>query len=104
MEMYLESLAPQRVRIAALDATIPFAAGERIHTESSYKFTRGMVRDRLRATGFRLESTWHDPRRWFAVHLCRVAGTTTANDGQRRLRMATERSSGTRSTRDTTSR
>ena len=92
MEMYLESLVPQRVRIAALDLTISFAAGERIHTESSYKFTRGMVRDRLRSTGLRLESTWHDPRRWFAVHLCRVTGT------------ATERSSRTRSTRDTTSR
>lgn len=72
MEMYLESLIPQRVRIAALDLTVSFAAGERIHTEFSYKFTQTMVRELLRAAGFRLESTWRDPRRWFAVHLARV--------------------------------
>jgi len=73
MEMYLESEVDQSVPIAALDAQVTFARGERIHTESSYKFTGPMVRQLLTSAGFRLQHSWRDPRRWFAVHLARVA-------------------------------
>ena len=68
MEMYLESLRDQQVRIGALGITVPFARGERIHTENSHKYTVRGVRRMLRATGFEPRSTWTDAQRWFAVH------------------------------------
>ncbi len=43
MEMHLESVSAQRVFLAAVDMDVSFAAGERIHTENSYKYTRDMV-------------------------------------------------------------
>jgi L-histidine N-alpha-methyltransferase len=73
MDLYLESTIDQIVPIAALGARVTFARGERIHTESSYKFTGAMVRDLVTSAGFRLQHSWRDPRRWFAVHLARVA-------------------------------
>ena len=48
IEMHLESLVAQRVRIPASDGcaalTLDFAAGETIHTENSYKFTPAAVK------------------------------------------------------------
>ena len=72
MEMHLESLAAQTVRLAALDLEVDFAAGERIHTENSYKYAPGQVEAMLTAAGFAPESTWTDARNWFAVYLARV--------------------------------
>ena len=72
VDLYLESLGAQQVRLRALSTVIRFAAGERIHTESSYKFTRQGVRALVAAAGFRWERSWQDERRWFAVHLVRV--------------------------------
>ncbi|HEX3697868.1 MAG TPA: L-histidine N(alpha)-methyltransferase [Polyangia bacterium] len=72
VELYLESLVAHTVPVAALDVEIPFAAGERIHTESSHKFTQAAVRALLTAAGFRWEATWRDAHRRFAVHLARV--------------------------------
>jgi L-histidine N-alpha-methyltransferase len=74
VELYLESQRAQQVRLRALGAVVRFAAGERIHTESSYKFTRQGVRALVAAAGFRWERSWEDERRWFAVHLVRVPG------------------------------
>ena len=73
MEIYLESFREQRVRIDALGLTIPFAPGERIHTENSYKYTPRMLNEMMNEGGFCLERTWTDERRWFAVHLARPA-------------------------------
>ena len=72
MEIYLESTAPQSVFIAALDLDLSFAAGERIHTENSYKYTDAMIQTILRDSGFRLEQSWRDRRNWFGVHLARA--------------------------------
>ncbi len=72
MEMYLESTCPQRVPIAALGLELPFAAGERIHTENSYKYRVDGVHAMLRAAGFEPQRTWTDDRNWFSVHLARV--------------------------------
>jgi uncharacterized SAM-dependent methyltransferase len=44
-----------------------FAAGERIHTENSYKYTPGAFAGLLAAAGFRAPRQWLDPRQWFAV-------------------------------------
>lgn len=72
MEMHLESTEAQRVFLAAIDLDVPFAAGERIHTENSYKYTQEMIDTILRESGFRLEHTWTDHKKWFGVHLARV--------------------------------
>ncbi|MCI0349698.1 MAG: L-histidine N(alpha)-methyltransferase [Acidobacteriales bacterium] len=73
MEMYLESRAEQVVRIDALNLSVPFAKGERIHTENSYKYRVEDVRFMLTEAGFELAHTWYDERKWFAVHLARAA-------------------------------
>jgi uncharacterized SAM-dependent methyltransferase len=69
--MHLESTRAQRVRIDALGLEVGFAAGERIHTENSYKFTDALVRRILTEAGFEVEESWYDTRRWFGVHLAR---------------------------------
>jgi dimethylhistidine N-methyltransferase len=72
MEMHLESTVAQQVFIPLLDMDIDFAAGERIHTENSYKYTAQMIESILRESGFKLEQSWHDRQKWFGVHLARV--------------------------------
>ena len=44
-----------------------FAAGERIHTENSYKYTVEGFAALLRDAGFRNPTAWTDPNGWFAV-------------------------------------
>jgi dimethylhistidine N-methyltransferase len=65
VEMHLEAITPQTVRIA--DATRTFAAGERIHTENSYKYTPAEFRAALRQAGFGHIQCWQDVRGDFAV-------------------------------------
>jgi len=72
MEMYIESTRTQAVAIDALGMQVTFASGERIHTENSYKYTQQEVDEMLCQSGFHLEHTWSDQRRWFALHLARV--------------------------------
>jgi L-histidine N-alpha-methyltransferase len=72
MEINLESLRPQVAVLRTLGVRVKLAAGERIHTENSYKYTLPMVERMLCASGFRLEKTWYDGRKWFGLHLARV--------------------------------
>ncbi len=72
MEIYLESLADQSVFVPAIDLDVKFKAGERMHTENSYKYTEEMIESILRESGFNLENTWCDRKKWFGVHLARV--------------------------------
>ncbi len=66
---YLEAAHTCDVTIDALGERFHFEAGERIHTESSYKFSREDI-DRLgSAAGFNLERTWMDSGQRFGVHL-----------------------------------
>ncbi|HYW55672.1 MAG TPA: L-histidine N(alpha)-methyltransferase [Polaromonas sp.] len=44
-----------------------FLAGERIHTENSYKFTVDSMTDLLRKAGFSQVRCWTDADEWFAV-------------------------------------
>jgi len=67
IEMHLESLRPQTVRIAG--ETIRFAKDETIHTESSYKFNEASLLALLESSGFAIEHTLHDADRRFAVTL-----------------------------------
>ncbi|AIY42395.1 ABC transporter ATP-binding protein [Collimonas arenae] len=50
-----------------------FAQGERIHTESSYKYTRQGFIDMLQQAGFGKVQTWSDERNWFMVCHAQVA-------------------------------
>ena len=72
MEIYLESLVEQSAFIPALDLDVRFKAGERIHTENSYKYTDAMIESILHEGGFQREHTWCDRKKWFGVHLARV--------------------------------
>ncbi len=72
MEIYLESLLEQSAFLPALDLDVSFRAGERIHTENSYKYTDAMIESILRDSGFAREHTWCDRKKWFGVHLARV--------------------------------
>ena len=69
MEMHLESLLDQEVEIPALELSVPFARGETIHTENSYKFTDDGVREILTRAGFTPAEHWNDPKGWFGVYL-----------------------------------
>jgi L-histidine Nalpha-methyltransferase len=72
MEMHLQGLREQTVNVRMLRLKTDLAAGEPIHTEKSYKYTLSMVREMLEPSGFELDRTWFDPRKWFALHLARV--------------------------------
>ena len=65
IEMHLEAICDLTVRWPG-DAR-RFLAGERIHTESSYKYTLDGMTDLLRRAGFRQVRYWSDPQQWFAV-------------------------------------
>ena len=79
IEMHLEALR-------ALDAGWPegagrrvrhFAAGERIHTENSYKYSPQGFKTLLTSAGFAEIRMWTDPRGWFALFFARQAPTLT---------------------------
>ena len=67
IEMHLESLDDQNVKVAG--RVFPFAAGETIHTESSYKLSPTRFADLARRAGWRVEELWISPKPQFAVLL-----------------------------------
>jgi L-histidine N-alpha-methyltransferase len=69
IEMHLESRRDQLVSIRGLGLEVGFAAGETIHTESSYKFDPAQIADLAAATGFAPRRTWTDAARRFGSHL-----------------------------------
>jgi L-histidine N-alpha-methyltransferase len=69
VEMHLESRHAQTVAIRGLGIEIPFAAGETIHTESSYKFDREQITTLAADTGFELRKAWTDAGERFASNL-----------------------------------
>lgn len=71
IEMYLETERAQTVRFAQLGLEIRLAAGERIRTELSYKYTCDSASSLLSAAGLRLAAWWTDPEDLFALALAR---------------------------------
>jgi dimethylhistidine N-methyltransferase len=65
IEMHLEASAPIRVRWPGGERH--FAAGERIHTENSYKYPLAVFTTMLAQAGFSRAQAWTDERGWFAV-------------------------------------
>lgn len=72
IEMHLESRFDQKVWIRDLAKAFHFAAGERVHTENSYKFTAASIAKIMRQGGLHLERSWADSNGWFSVVLGRV--------------------------------
>ena len=69
IEMWLRTQRPQQVRIAALDITVDFAAGEEILTEVSCKFRAESVTSELAAAGLRRTHWWTDAAGDFGLSL-----------------------------------
>jgi L-histidine N-alpha-methyltransferase len=69
IEMWLRAKSTQRVRIAALDLAVEFAAGEEMLTEVSCKFRPDGVEAELAAAGLRRTHWWTDPAGDFGLSL-----------------------------------
>ncbi len=73
MEMHLEALSTQNVRIPGIGGLpalrVAFVQGETIHTENSYKFTPESIANLLTESNFVPVETWRDPANLFAVTL-----------------------------------
>ena len=69
IEIYIESLVEQRVRIEKLDLEVDFGAGELIHTENSYKYDKAGIERLAAATNFELSRTWLDTQERFSSNL-----------------------------------
>ena len=67
IEMHLESLQTQMVTVSGRG--FAFGAGERLHTENSYKYSEEGFRSLARTAGFTPDQVWIDAERRFSVHL-----------------------------------
>jgi dimethylhistidine N-methyltransferase len=76
VELGLECEASCQVAIKALDTTLRFERGERIHTEDSYKYSFEEIADVARRASFEVERRWLDERGWFSVNLLAPTGAT----------------------------
>lgn len=73
IEIYIESLVDQTVRIEKLDLEVHFSAGELIHTENSYKYDTPGIARLARETGFECSRTWLDSQERFSSNLLLAA-------------------------------
>ena len=69
VEMHLVSREQQVVHIAAAGLGIPFARGERIWTESSYKYSEEAITALASSAGFSTAAQWVDQDARFALTL-----------------------------------
>ena len=71
IEMHLEARRAVTARWAGEQRR--FEAGERIHTENSYKYTPAQFAALLNDAGLPAQRRWTDAREWFALFLARAA-------------------------------
>jgi L-histidine Nalpha-methyltransferase len=76
IELHLVSRREQTVPIDALGLRLPFAAGEAIHTEDSYKYSLPEIQALAEAAGLEVERQWLDAGRRFCESLFRPTGPT----------------------------
>ena len=69
IEIYIQSLLDQRVRIEKLDLEVEFSVGELIHTENSYKYDEAGINSLANTTGFECTRTWLDSEGRFSSNL-----------------------------------
>lgn len=72
IEMHLESLRAQRVRVEALELDVEFAQGERMRTEISRKFSEAAVAELLGSAGLELTHWFTPDDSAFALSLARL--------------------------------
>ena len=70
IEMHLQSLADQQVRVRG--QTFAFQTGETIHTENSYKYTVAQFQALARGAGLRPLRAWVDADHLFSIHYLAV--------------------------------
>ena len=70
IEMHLQARDALTVRWPGAERR--FVAGERIHTENSYKYQRRDFESLLRDAGFAATRGWTDERGWFAVFVAQA--------------------------------
>jgi dimethylhistidine N-methyltransferase len=73
IEMHLVSTRDQHVTVAGQH--FAFAAGERICTEYSYKYSVEEFQTLARGAGFEPSHCWVDPHRQFSIHFLTVPGS-----------------------------
>ena len=69
VEIYIESRRAQIVSLPKLNLQISFAAGERVHTENSYKYAREELDALAAQTGFACARRWLDEAGRFSSNL-----------------------------------
>ena len=69
VEMHLESTRAQTVNISSLGLVVNFDAGERVHTENSYKYDLAELSALADETGFARAHTWLDSGERFSSNL-----------------------------------
>ena len=72
VDSFLVATVEQTVDLRGLDLSIPFAEGEPIHTESSYKFTPAEIVALATSCGFRERKTYTDAAGRYALSLLLV--------------------------------
>lgn len=73
IEIYIESLKNQTVRIEKLDLEVNFESGELIHTENSYKYDAAGIARLASETGFTCTRSWFDSQERFSSNLLLAA-------------------------------
>jgi len=69
VEMHIESLRDQSIRIQRGAFEVTLAAGETIHTETSHKYSLDEIGELMRDAGFRRAEQWCDQEWGFATGL-----------------------------------
>jgi dimethylhistidine N-methyltransferase len=69
IEMHLVSTRAQEVHVASIHRTFRFDAGERVHTENSYKFSLSQIQRIAADSGFDVARVWTDEPGWFSLAL-----------------------------------
>jgi len=69
IEMHLESTCAQTVTVSG--RSFAFAAGERLHTENSCKYSVTEFQRLAQSAGYRAEAVWVDAEKLFSLHLLR---------------------------------
>lgn len=69
IEMHLESVCAQTVTVSG--RSFAFAAGERLHTENSCKYSVAEFQRLAQSAGYRTEAVWVDAEDLFSLHLLR---------------------------------
>ena len=75
VEMHLVSRGEQSVHLD--NVTIPFARGESIWTENSYKFTLSEFQEMSAEVGLEVQQSWTDEQQWFSVQYLTNSGGST---------------------------